>query len=169
MTDSQSNTYSKVTGASFENIAVGAVFFFSDVFVAANTTATAGAGSITVTISGASCTLNFVKIVWAELTGANHTTPVDSAVTNKASGTSAAPSVTSAGNVTKTNEVGVCFVASSATSNFTFSGAYSLLDTTAAAFLADADAVHPTAGTTTTCTGSQTSNSYWISVIGVQW
>src|SRR6267142_144212 len=106
MTDSQSNTYSKVAGASFENVAVGAVFIFSDVFVAANTTATAGAGSITVSISGVSCTLNFVKIVWMELTGANLTTPVDSAVTNKGSGTSAAPSVTSAGNVTKANEVG---------------------------------------------------------------
>lgn len=123
---------------------------------------------LTVTFSTGNFGAVFPTLLLFESAGASLTSPVDTAVTASASGTSTAPAVTSAGNVTNANEMVYCFV--EAFGNVTgFSGAFTVASG-ASSTAASASSSHPTAGSGLTCTGAMGSSLAWsAAMVAVSW
>ena len=136
-------------------------------FVAANVTA--GSYTLTITmVAGSPGTNTYFQIVQlVELSGGNHTTPLDSNVTQTGSGTSAAPSITSPGNVTYPGEVGIGYQI--VTSNpLTQTGVFSALDNAGGNDIWSAKVVGPTVGSSLTLSASMTSGHYVFIMVGVR-
>jgi len=114
--------------------------------------ATAGSYYISFTITGGSgCAFYYTDgIYWQDLSVASVTAPIDTSVTNVNTNTGIS-SVTSAGNVTNTGEVGLCLIAASGVPSFT--GSFSALDSSSGggAFAAVGSVTNPTAGASLTC------------------
>lgn len=128
--------------------------------------ATAATDYLSFSISGVGCTFYYVQgIFWADLAGASTTAPIDTSVTNVSTSSGGSQAVTSAGNVTNSGEVGLCFVSYSvAITGYT--GAFSLLDSGLTGN-GDASLIHPSAGSPITCTATATLGSYGLSLFSV--
>lgn len=132
-------------------------------FVAKNVTG----GTYTFTVQNTSQGMYFAQFELIDIQGANATSPVDSNVctsSNSAGTNTAAPSITSNGNVTNTGEL---IIGQMSTQNaFTIGGAFSTLDASSGNTITFADLVNPASGSTVTLSGSQTSAKFTATMIG---
>lgn len=159
--DGNSNSYVFNSGASTLSTAVPqGVLVVADV----NTT-TVGLQPV-IALSGTSCVFsNHTEMFLVRLAGADHTTPVDASVSAHATGTSTAPSVTSAGNVGRTGELAIAGGNLTST-NMVWTAPYSFLtETFTNVQLATAS---PSSGSTTTATGTMSSALWTLSLISIQ-
>lgn len=153
------NTYTRIAAAS-----LAATQWNIYPFLATN--ATAGTYTITYAISGAACSMQYGGAAFADFHLASTTTPLDTAVTATATQTTTTPSITSAGNVSTSGEVGYAMM-SNGSSAITPTGSYTSLTTivTGATISSNSSL---TAGATTTATGSETSHLTFLSLIAIK-
>lgn len=154
------NTYTLVSAAVPTTLA-GSSQWVVDPFLAKN--ATAGTYTVTFTISGAGCVFYYALASWADFAGANTSTPLDTAVSVGGSGTTASISLSSAGNITHSNEVAYALVTGQ--NALTLSGTFSLLDNLSTSL--SADLVHPASGAGVTVTAGQGTGTYWASLVAI--
>jgi len=126
------------------------------VFTAPNLTVNVGC-----TIDVAIATNNFYYSVFETIdaNGANASTPVDSSVSNNATGTSTSPSVTSSGNVSSSGELGIAMI--TCTGVCTNTGSYATLDASGSGTVIILDKTNPTSGSATTAAVTNGTNSAW--------
>lgn len=154
------NTYAVVNGASLMNSTTSNTAVA--VYLASN--ATAGTYTITATVTGTGCTINFGLLWFVDVAGVS-TSPLDSALSATSTGTGTSMSRTSPGNVTYANELmltsGACW------NNATISsgGLYTMLDRSANSYFANFYLAGPPVGAVTTFTANCSLSSNWTAGI----
>lgn len=98
-----------------------------------------------------------------DLAGASLTAPVDTS--GAANGNSTSPSVTTSGNVTNANSVGLCAL-DAANGATVYTAPYTVLDFSVGDGRTDASTSNPTTGTTSTCAAT-TLSGLWATLIVV--
>lgn len=152
------NTYTEAAGAAVGN---GSAIHLH-AFIAKNVTG--GTYSIVVSKTGTEA-FYYSRAWFIELSGASTTAPEDTNISSSTYGTSASPSLTSPGNVTSANEVMLGMIRGN--SGLSLTGAFSILDNIDL-FLKGVQLVHPSSGSTVTLSGTQPSDDYQFSMIGIK-
>ena len=133
-------------------------------FVACN--ATAGTYTLNFNDSLNDDFFYYVRVSTVTLLNANASGCVDSSVSNVATANSAAPSVTSAGNVSASNEVAVAVIECNASPSNT--GTYATLDLNTSNNVLVLSKANPTSGSPTTAAATCTSGSWWASLLSIK-
>lgn len=159
------NTYTSIPSAR-TNDTISSITYNIYSFLAVN--ATAGTYDIQVTISGVGCTIYYSGMFVAVVSGAKTSSVLDLTACSggcAGSGTSASPSITSAGNVQTAGSVAIGFA--NTDNAITFTGAFSLLDSQSTSHNS-AKVIGPSSGAPLTFAGTMTSGKWWEVMMIIQ-
>ena len=140
-------------------------------FIANNVTAGTYTLNITTTVTAAGNKAYYPDLMYVELSGGNASAPADTNITTSgpgAGGDTGSISLTSPGNVSEANEVGLVFFYSQ--NALTYTGVFSALqarNTTCNCGIGSIS--NPTSGSTLTFSGTQTSGSHSESMVAIKW